>query len=102
MPALLGMFIAIALLWPIIKAVFFIWVALMAFMGFLIVLQGVLKVLIWLEERRLARKAEADAHMIGMAAVMEALWREKRGQRSEVVTLLDRGDGVYVPSRGEW
>jgi len=102
MPALLGFVIMVALLWPLIKIWFFVIVALLALSGFLIVLQGVLKVAIWAEERRLERKAyreqlarEEDAHMIGLAAVMEAVG-------ANPVKLIDRGDGVLVPSRGEW
>jgi hypothetical protein len=44
----------------------------------------------WYQHRRRIRK-------MGLAAVAGALYRCQKP-----VTLIDRGDGLYVPSKGEW
>src|SRR5262245_26825276 len=108
MPAIFWMFIAIALLWPLIKIWFFCMVALYAFMGFLLVLQGALKVALWFAERHQARlDAEAEQVMLEQpfitftAEPQPAPKPKRRRHKKKVVNMIER-NGVYVPENGEW
>lgn len=95
---LFWLFVSLALMWPLIKMGFSIWLALIGIMGLLYMFRGYLKLMYWQEKRRLERAARQGYTIMspGMSPVQKPIQKD-----FPEVVLVER-NGVFVPANGEW
>jgi hypothetical protein len=103
--------IGISILWQLISVAFRIVYAICALVGSLIIMAGAPVVMLicalgWLYQQIklvfLHAKRREVIREMGLEAVANELTNIARKSSSCSVILVDRGDGVHVPSKGEW